>query len=176
MYHGGVDLKEKRKWRTVRFQGCMHVCMHACTYYLGGWKAIALGFAECLWWGRLTGHHFLGRAFIDDRRVSQESWKETFNFESPKSKIIARLFQWSLFVFWSQGSWFSTVICICSQTFELRINRRGERRGERRYSPFMINSLKMSFKFLPNFRQKIFRWWKKKWIFFPNLKFLKLDE
>ena len=59
-----------------------------------GWeKPIAIGFAECLWSGRLTGHHFLGRAFIDDRRVSQESWKETFNFESPKSKIIARLFQ-----------------------------------------------------------------------------------
>ena len=25
MYHAGVDLKEKRKWRTVRFQGCTYV-------------------------------------------------------------------------------------------------------------------------------------------------------
>ena len=38
------------------------------------------------------GSPFFGKSFIDDRRVSQESWKETFNFESPKTKIIARLF------------------------------------------------------------------------------------
>ena len=39
--------------------------------YLGGWKAIAVGFAECLWSGCLTGRHFLGIAFIDDSRVFQ---------------------------------------------------------------------------------------------------------
>ena len=36
-----------------------------CQKYLGGWKATALGFAECLWSGCLTGRHFLGIAFID---------------------------------------------------------------------------------------------------------------
>ena len=37
-----------------------------------GWeKPIAIGFAECLWSGRLTGYHFLGRAFIDDSSVFQ---------------------------------------------------------------------------------------------------------
>jgi len=41
-------------------------------------------------------------------------------------------------------------------------------------SVFMINSPKMSFKFSSSFRQKIFNWWKKIWIFFPNLKLLKL--
>ena len=39
--------------------------------YLGWEKPIAIGFAECLWSGRWTGHHFLGRAFIDDNRVFQ---------------------------------------------------------------------------------------------------------
>ena len=63
------------------------------SHYLGGWKAIALGFAECLWSGRLTGHHFSGRAFINNSRVFQatRSWIET-TFESPKTRIIARLF------------------------------------------------------------------------------------
>ena len=31
--------------------------------YLGWERPIAIGFAECLWSGRLKGHHFLRRAF-----------------------------------------------------------------------------------------------------------------
>jgi len=60
-YQGYGDWPPWRAWMVVIY------CVDK--FRLG--ETIAVGFAECLWSGRLTGYHFLGRAFIDDSCVFQ---------------------------------------------------------------------------------------------------------